>query len=199
MVGELSEDVRDRFADFLIAFSLRNPEALASALVDVSVTRGSVDREALRTALVSFVGLYADRPLSEVSFARLASELLRVVREQRLQLPREVSLVFKILIMIEGIAVRLDPRFDLTAVLAPYARRLVRERLSPPAVARRMARATADAGVCRWNCPHVCGKLSRPSTTAGSRYTCAPPSWSPSSRAPSESATGLSPESSPRR
>ncbi|MCR2765023.1 AarF/ABC1/UbiB kinase family protein [Microbacterium sp. zg.B48] len=146
MVGELSEQLRDRFADFLIAFTLRNADALADALVNVSLTRGSVDRDQLRVALVSFIELYADRPLSEVNFARLATELLVVVREQRLQLPREVSLIFKVLIVIQGIGVQLDPDFDLTAVLAPYARTLIQQRFSPSEIAKRVARASADAG-----------------------------------------------------
>jgi ubiquinone biosynthesis protein len=146
MVGEISEELRDRFADFLIAFTLRNPDSLADALISVSVTRGVVDRDELRVALTSFVALYADRPLREISFARLATELLVVLRQQRLQLPREVSLIFKVLMMIEGIAVQLDPDFDLTAVLAPYARNLIRERFSPSAIARRVARASTDAG-----------------------------------------------------
>jgi len=146
MVGQISEELRDRFADFLIAFALQNPDALADALVRVSVTKGAVDRDGFRQAMASFIGLYADRPLSEVGFARMATELLRVLREQRLQLPREVALLFKVLMMIEGTAVRLDPDFDLTAAVTPYARRLVRDRLSPSAVAKRMARASTDAG-----------------------------------------------------
>jgi ubiquinone biosynthesis protein len=153
MVGEISEELRDRFADFLIAFALQNPDALADALVRVSVTKGNVDRDAFRQALASFIGLYADRSLSEVGFGRMASELLRVLREQRLQLPREVSLLFKVLMVIEGIGVQLDPAFDLTSVVTPYARRLVRERLSPTALAKRMARASADAGALALELP----------------------------------------------
>jgi len=153
MVGELSEELRDRFADFLIAFTLRNPDALADALEGVSVTRGSVDRYEFREALRSFVSLYSDRSLTEVGFARLASELLAVLREQRLQLPREVALIFKVLMMIEGIGVQLDPQFDLTAVLTPYARRLVRERFAPAAVANRIARASADAATLALELP----------------------------------------------
>jgi ubiquinone biosynthesis protein len=153
MVGEISEELRDQFADFLIAFALQNPDALADALVRVSVTKGVVNRDEFRQALASFIGLYADRSLSEVGFGRMASELLRVLREQRLQLPREVSLLFKVLMMIEGTGVQLDPAFDLTAVVTPYGRRLVRERLSPTALAKRMARASTDAGALMLELP----------------------------------------------
>ncbi|MCK6068429.1 MULTISPECIES: ABC1 kinase family protein [Microbacterium] len=153
MVGEIDEELRDRFADFLIAFTLRNPDALADALEGVSVTRGNVDRYEFREALRSFVALYSDRSLAEVGFARLAGEMLALLREQRLQLPREVALIFKVLMMIEGIGVQLDPQFDLTAVLTPYARRLVRERFAPAAIATRLARASADAGTLALELP----------------------------------------------
>jgi len=153
MVGEIDEELRDRFADFLIAFTLRNPDALADALEGVSVTRGNVDRYEFREALRSFVALYSDRSLTEVGFARLAGEMLALLREQRLQLPREVALIFKVLMMIEGIGVQLDPQFDLTAVLTPYARRLVRERFAPAAIATRLARASADAGTLALELP----------------------------------------------
>lgn len=143
MVGEIGEDLQDRLVDFLVAFTLRNPDALVSALLELSLTAGPADRDGLRTAMISFVREYEGRPLKEINFTRLASELLTVVRQQRLQLPREIALVFKVLVTIEGIGVQLDPDFDLIGVLTPYARRLMKERLSPAAIAKRVARASA--------------------------------------------------------
>ncbi|MET0934021.1 MAG: AarF/ABC1/UbiB kinase family protein [Mycetocola sp.] len=146
MVGDLDPDLQDRFVDFLIAFTRRQPDQLADALIDLSVTAGTGDIDRLRENLASFVADYSDKPLSEVSFAHLASELLAIVRQQRLQLPREVALIFKVLIMMEGIGVQLDPDYDLMGVLTPYVRRLLRERLSFSAMSRRLIRASADTG-----------------------------------------------------
>lgn len=146
MVGDLEPELQDRFVDFLIAFTRRQPEELADALTDLSVTKGIGDRDQLRESLTSFVADYSDKPLSEVSFAHLASELLGIVRQQRLQLPREVALIFKVLIMMEGIGVQLDPNYDLMGVLTPYVRRLLKERLSLAAVSQRLLRASGDTG-----------------------------------------------------
>ena len=146
MVGDLEPELQDKFVDFLIAFTRRRPEELADALLGLSLTSGLGDRDQLRGRLASFVAEYSDRSLSEISFARLASQLLAVVRQQRLQLPREVALIFKVLIMMEGIGVQLDPKFDLMSVLTPYVRRLVKERLSLAAISRRMLQASADTG-----------------------------------------------------
>ncbi|HEX5856622.1 MAG TPA: AarF/ABC1/UbiB kinase family protein [Microbacterium sp.] len=146
MVGEIGDELEDQLTKFFIAFTSRNPDALVRALLDLSVTRGQVDRDQLRESMVSFVGEYEGRSLSEVSFARLTTGMLTALREQHLQLPREAALIFKVLLMVEGIGVLLDPNFDFVGVLTPYARRLVKERLSPAAIARRVANASADAG-----------------------------------------------------
>jgi len=146
MVGELSEELAERLADVFIGAGTRDSEGLAGALIELSVTRGSIDRRALRASLASFLSQYFDKPLGDIHFTRMVTDLLRILREQHLQLPHEISLVVRTLIVIEGVGVQLDPQFDLNAVLNPYARRLIRRRLSFEAVAKRVGRASVDAG-----------------------------------------------------
>lgn len=146
MVGEFDEQLQDKLSDFLVAFAAKDPDALTEAFVALSVTHRATDLGALRESLASFVLLYRDRPLREVSFAHLIAELLGLLRQHRLQLPRELVIVFRVLVIAEGIGVRLDPDFDMTAVLDPYARGLVAKRWSLPALAARVLRASSDSG-----------------------------------------------------
>ena len=146
MVGELTEELTEQLADVFIASATRNSEFLASALIELSVSPGPVDRRALRAGLASFFAAFSDKPLGDIHFTRLITDLLRVLREQHVQLPHEISLVVRALIVTEGVGVQLDPQFDLNSVLTPYARRLIRRRLSFEAVAKRMGRASVDAG-----------------------------------------------------
>lgn len=153
MVGELGEELQQKLIRFLIAFTLHDAAGLAASLRALSVTRGTGDSEQLREAMVSFIGEYEGLTLSEVSFTHLASRLLTVLRELHLQLPREIALVFKVLIMIEGIGLKLDPGFDLNGVLSPYVRRLMDARLSLPAIAKRLARVGADSSALLFALP----------------------------------------------
>jgi len=146
MVGELTEELTEQLADVFIASATRNAESLASALVELSVSPGPVDRRGLRAGLASFFAEFSDKPLGDIHFTRLITDLLRVLREQHVQLPHEISLVVRALIVTEGVGVQLDPQFDLNTVLTPFARRLIRRRLSFEAVTKRMSRASVDAG-----------------------------------------------------
>ena len=145
MVGELDEELTQELADFLIGFTRASPSLLAAALYRLSVTKDIDDRPKFEQSLAGWVSQYADRPLSEVDFTHLLRQLLTMLREHHIQLPRQLALLFKVLIMVEGMGVRLDHEFALGEVLTPYARRLVKDRMSVTATARRLQRASGDA------------------------------------------------------
>ncbi|MGC5583168.1 hypothetical protein [Ornithinimicrobium sp. W1665] len=77
-------------------------------------------------------------PLAELALTGLITEVLGVARRRQLTLPHDLALLFKMLLMAEGLGRRLDPDFELATVLAPYAERLALRRHSPDAVAERI-------------------------------------------------------------
>ena len=146
MVGELDEERRLALADFLAAFTRADADALGSALVRLSVRKEVVDRDGLRASLEPFVSLYRGRALGDIGFAHLLTQLLALLRKHHLQLPRDTVLLFKVLLMAEGMGAHLDPGFGLSELLGPYAERLIRERYSPSAIAEQLARSSVEGG-----------------------------------------------------
>ncbi|WP_374008437.1 ABC1 kinase family protein [Leifsonia sp. LS-T14] len=145
MVGELNDELKQELADFLIGYTQASPSLLASALYALSITKEVEDRPRLERSLAGWVSQYAGRPLSEVNFTHLISQLLAMLREHHLQLPRQMALLFKVLIMVEGMGLQLNHEFALGEVLTPYARRLVENRISVLATTKRLLRASGDA------------------------------------------------------
>ena len=159
MVGEIDEGLQEQLTDFLVAFTRGDAAGLGDALVGLSVRKESADRDRLRAPLTAFVALYHGRSLGEISMSKLLTQLLDVLREQHLQLPAQVAALFKVLIMVEGMGARLDPEFDLVKALTPYSTHLVQQRLSPRAVAKRLAGASADAGALLIELPGTMRRL----------------------------------------
>lgn len=158
MVGEVDERLHDQLGGFLIAFTRGDADGLAAALIDVSLSRGLVDREALRASLESFVASYHGRPLGEISMGALITQLLTLLRAHHLQLPATMAAILKVLLMAEGTGVLLDPDFDLIEALTPHAQRLLQERWSPAALLRRLAGASFDTAALAGELP---GRLRR--------------------------------------
>jgi len=145
MVGSVDAELRERLGVLLVALARKDPHRIASALSRLATAQGPVNLTELATDMVPIIALYDGRALSEVSVGKLIREVLSVMRRRHLQLPREVSLLLKMVVMTEGMGVSLDPDFHLGEVIGPYAQRLVANRYSPANVAHHLAEAGVDA------------------------------------------------------
>jgi ubiquinone biosynthesis protein len=144
MVGEVDERLRDRLGALLVALAGADPDRITDAVLALSAAQRPVDRAMLRADLASLVARNEGRAVGEIRLGSLIEEALAIVRRHHLQLPRELALLLKMVVMNEGMAARLDPDFRLGDVLGPYARRLVARQLSPAAFARRLGQAGID-------------------------------------------------------
>ncbi len=149
MVGELSDALRNRLGALLIDLVRGDLDRTTDALLALVRSPADVDRAALREHLAPVVGRFGARSLDELSASELFGEILGLVRRDRLRLPRDLALLFKTLVMAEGLGQRLDPDFQIAAVLIPYAERLAVRMVAPRAVSGALAdlaRTLLDAG-----------------------------------------------------
>ena len=144
MVGELDERLRERLGTLLFALSRKDPDRITSAVLALSTSRRRVDRAGLSADLARMVTTYDGQAVGEIAIGALIEQVLGIVRHHHLQLPRQMVLLLKMTMMNEGLAATLDPEFQLGAVLAPYAQRLVARQLSPAAFIRRLGHAGID-------------------------------------------------------
>jgi ubiquinone biosynthesis protein len=145
MVGVVDQELRERLGVLLIALTRKDPQRIAVALTRLTKSRGEIDLKAVTADMVPIVELYDKLPLGEAPVGRMIRETLSVMRRRHLQLPREVSLLLKMIVMTEGMGVSLDPDFALGELLGPYAQRLVANRYSPAVLAHHLAEAGVDA------------------------------------------------------
>jgi ubiquinone biosynthesis protein len=144
MVGEVDEHLRDQLGALLVALTRTDSDRITDAVLALAAARGPVDRATLRAELTALVARNEGRTVSEIRIGAVVEDALVIVRHHHLQLPRELALLLKMVVMNEGMAARLDPDFRLGEVLGPYARRLVASQLSPAALARRLGQAGVD-------------------------------------------------------
>lgn len=167
MVGVIDGELREHLSGIFIAIVRGDADLLASALISVSTTGASIDRVSLRDDLRPFLARYRLGSIRQTPFAKMLAELFTILRGNRVRLPRELVLLFKALLVIEGLAIRLDPDFRLGEALAPYAERLSWERLRMAALAKRIARASLDAGALALDLPGILRRLVDTADTTG--------------------------------
>ena len=75
----------------------------------------------------------------------MVADVLEIVRRHGLRIPRDLALLFTVIIMAEGIATTLDPGFELFAAMTPFAQAELARELTPAALALRIEQFGAEA------------------------------------------------------
>ena len=144
MVGTVDARTQEQLTRVVLAVMSADTDQLVDAMLDLGVARGRIDRASLRRDLEQLLAHYTGQSLGEIAIGPLLERTLAVVRRHHLQLPPNLALLLKTIIMNEGMGARLDPDFRLATVLAPYAERLILQQLAPTRLARRLSQASID-------------------------------------------------------
>ena len=88
---------------------------------------------------------YYGKPFGEMDMGLLLTEALTIVRRHHLQLPSNLALLLKTLIMDEALGTMLDPTFNMTAMLVPFSQQLVQRQYAAENWWKHLGRAGMDA------------------------------------------------------
>jgi ubiquinone biosynthesis protein len=131
MVGTISDRAGHELATILLALVAIDPVAMADGLLGLGVAGEDVQRRRFEHDLAQFVAQYSRLPLEQLDLRFVLADMMTVVRAHRLRLPSDIALLFKTVMMCEGVAAQLDPKFELVPLLVPYATALIKPDTTP--------------------------------------------------------------------
>ncbi len=129
LCGRITPEMREMLGVLSLAVALRDADTAARALYRLGQGDARVSIAALRDELASLFARYLGRSIQDVDATMLLHELLSLAVRHKIRVPPEYSLLGRAGATIEGIVRSLDPEVDVSAVAAPYAERLLLERV----------------------------------------------------------------------
>ncbi len=138
MVGIVDEELREQVEDLLMAAVDRDTNRLLNAVVELGEVPPDFDRAQLQSDLLEFVEHYGRQSLTDFDLSGALNGMTEIIRQHHILLPSRVSLLIKMLVMLEGTARQLSPTFSIAELLEPYRDEAVKRRLSPQRLWRRM-------------------------------------------------------------
>jgi ubiquinone biosynthesis protein len=131
MVGRIDETLREEIEELLLAMVEQDSQQLGAVVMRVGSTPPTLDEAALGIDLADFVAHYAHQPAERFELAGALREMFELMRRHHIVLPAAMTMLLKVLIMLEGTGRRLAPTFSLMEVLKPYRKKMLARRISP--------------------------------------------------------------------
>lgn len=139
MVGHVSPRRRTELIGFVQALATADAERLAEVLADW--TAGGVPRERISAAAEGLIARHAGGPLS---LSALVHDMMGLMRREKAAMPADLALIFKALITIDGVLLRIDPEFDLSTAMKGAWSRVLLARHGPQVSRERLAGLMLD-------------------------------------------------------
>ncbi|HQF31354.1 MAG TPA: AarF/UbiB family protein, partial [Hyphomicrobiales bacterium] len=143
MTGYLSEPRARQLTDLLGGIIEHDTGHVLDVLLAWSPD-SDTDEAVLATELDAFIDRVHGLPLKALDLPNLIFDLVALMREHRLSLPPDLSLLTKAFVTLEGMGRQLDPDFDVGAAAMPYVQRLLLARFTLAAIAARGRRSATD-------------------------------------------------------
>lgn len=137
LMGRLNDELLQQLGSLLVGVLDKDIESVERALLGMQVSGTQAGSHELRRDLDEFIDRYYRVPLAQLSMEQVLHEMIDVCKRHELRLPRDLYLMVKALVLMEGIGRTLDPEFDIVSMAKPYARDIMIRRMNLSATVRR--------------------------------------------------------------
>jgi ubiquinone biosynthesis protein len=134
-VGRIDRHLRRSLAALVHAVVREDAEQVTDAILAIGRPLQRLDRDQLRRDVVELLEAYSGAMLRDLSIGALLHDSLAVMHRHRLQFPVDLMLLARAFVTIEGVGRQLDPSFQMLEQARPLVAGILRDRLSPAAVA----------------------------------------------------------------
>ncbi|WP_309604975.1 2-polyprenylphenol 6-hydroxylase [Phenylobacterium sp.] len=145
IIGRIGPAERRYLAEILWGFLSKDYEGVARTHFDAGYVPAHHSVAAFAQALRAVGEPVFGRPASEVPMSRVLMQLFEITALYDMRLRPELVLLQKTMMMVEGVARRIQPDHDIWTAADPVVRRWMARELSPAAQVRRFAEEAATA------------------------------------------------------
>lgn len=136
MMGRLTEERREQVVSFLYGMVNHNAATVVEILEDWS-DAVKTDTQVLVVEIDAFVDQYSSLALKDLSLPMMIGDLMVILRDHNLSLPADLALLIKAYITLDGLGRYLEPEFNTLDFSAPIIQKLMADRYTPEAIAKR--------------------------------------------------------------
>lgn len=135
MMGTIIEKDKILLGDMMLAMARRDSKTLIKVLKEFA--GGEIQNlNDLEYDVMDFFEEYPDKSLDEIEPNEVMEGLNHMFFTYKIKVPQNLLLLLKALVMIEGVGLFLDPKYNIIKNMEPYVERLIARKYSPDKLLR---------------------------------------------------------------
>lgn len=144
MMGTVVESDKTLLANLLLSVHDRDVVGLKKALLKFGRDVSNIDEKELEYDIREFFSNYYEITLEQIDGDEVIAALNSLFFEYKIKVPSNLLLLLKALVIIEGVGLMIDPKYDLIKNIEPFVRRLIERKYSPKLLTKKAIKALGD-------------------------------------------------------
>lgn len=153
-VGRLSASMRYHSASMMMGIMQQDTHRIVKAIFRMAYVPSDIDEQHFYDHVDGIRKTVELSSKDGLSLGLTVKELFAAAQEHRIILPKEMTMMGKALVTIEGIISELDPTLDMIEIAKPYGEQLMRERYDPIKMGKRLLNQAEDLSDTFVNIPN---------------------------------------------
>ncbi|HEX3032506.1 MAG TPA: AarF/ABC1/UbiB kinase family protein [Bacillota bacterium] len=159
LVGRISEDLREKLVSLSLAIVRQDVMGMSQILIDISDVADTVNPVRLGRDLERLMVKYYDLPIDQLNLGEVLREMLKMAYVYQIRVPSEVILLAKSLVTMEGVVTQLDAQVSVVDLAQPFARELLRDKLTLPRLRKQLVTGVRDLSTLLWDLPQRTARI----------------------------------------
>ena len=134
IVGRLDREMQENLADIFVGLVSEDYELLTRVYLRMGILPEDIDEATFKREYQDMLFSYFGKPFKRTSVGELLMSYIRLASRYRIRMPRELLLLDKCILELEGLGRLLHPDVNVLVESQQFARRLIAKRFGPAAM-----------------------------------------------------------------
>lgn len=122
IMGTLSESLRGALDEIITAAAYKDINKVISVIMSIGIRTGHVDRNKLYDDIDYLFESYLNTSLMNIKISQMLEEVFDAAKRNNIRMPKELTLLARGLLIIEGVAAKIDPDIKIIDIAVPYVK-----------------------------------------------------------------------------
>jgi ubiquinone biosynthesis protein len=122
IMGNLNSSLKSVLNDMIFAIATKNVGKMVSCIMSIGIKKGYVNRNRLYEDIDYLYASYLSTSLQNIKISVMLQEVFDTAKRNNLKLPRDLTILIRGLVIIEGVVAKIAPDVNIMDIAVPYVK-----------------------------------------------------------------------------